>query len=154
MRGICPTYFPTMSRFSSLSVLLRSRKFHVLPVEGDGNCFYRAVAQAHYKDESFHLLLRRTLMEHMWVDKADYEPYFESLKRFSAVLTANKRAGVWNSDMADLVPMAITKLLSVKVEVYSLEDNEVAKYVFGEEFGGKAIRLLHKDNHYDLLVKN
>ena len=100
-----------------------------------------------------HLMLRRTLMEHMWEDKGEYEPYFESPKKFSAVLTANKRAGVWNSDLADLVPLAMTKLLAIKVVVYSLEDEEVAKYTFGEQFAGEPIRMLHKDNHYDLLVK-
>lgn len=142
------------SRFASLPILLRSRKFRVLPVIADGNCFFRAVATAYHKDEDMHHLLRRILMEHMMEDVEKYLPYFDSPKRLSAVINANKRLGVWNSDLADIVPMAMSELLSARIEVYSLEGEEVAKYVFGEAFGGQKIRLLLKNNHYEILEKN
>ncbi len=139
--------------FTSLLSLLRYRKLKVVPMMGDGNCFYRAVATHYYSDPNMHLLLRRTLMEHMAEDPADYTPFFGSPQKFKNILHANKRAGVWNSDLADLVPVAISQLLNLRVEVFSVGDSgEIQKYSFGPE-RPNPIRLLLNDNHYDLLIK-
>lgn len=120
---------------------------------GDGNCFYRAAATHLYADPNKHLLLRRTLIEHMAEEQGQYVPFFESPKKFQNVLHANKRAGVWNSDLADLVPVALAQLLNIRVEVFSVADTgEIQKYTFGSE-QPNPIRLLLKDNHYDLLIK-
>ena len=115
----------------------------------DGNGFYRAISTAYYKDVEMHHLLRRTTMEHMMED--DYSDYFTSRKSFQGILNANKRLGVWNSDLADVVPLAVAKMLGCCIEVYSVYDGEVRKYSFGE---GTKIRLLHSNNHYDLLLKD
>ncbi len=141
------------SRFASVPTLLRSRKLHKVPMIGDGNCFYRAVCAAYYKDVDMHHLLRRITIEHMLVDADIYEHLFESRTTLLRKLAANKRLGVWNSDLADLVPIAVAKLLGCCIEIYSVEEEEVIRYRFGEELGSP-IRLLHKDNHYDLLLKD
>jgi hypothetical protein len=118
----------------------------------DGNCFYRAVSVAYYKDVNMHHLLRRLTMEHMLETVDTYSPYFESPKSMLGKLNANKRLGVWNSDLADLVPHAVAQLLNCRIEVYAVSDeDEVIRYSFGE---GEKIRLLRNDNHYDLLFKN
>ncbi len=140
------------SRFSSTATLMRSRKLRSVAMVADGNCFYRAVATGYHKDVDMHHLLRRTTMEHMMESADTYMPYFESEKTMMGKLNANKRLGVWNSDLADLVPHAVASMLSCCIEVYAVDDNdEVTKYVFGE---GEKIRLLRKDNHYDLLLKD
>lgn len=120
---------------------------------GDGNCFYRAVAAAYYKDVTMHPTLRFFTMDHM-LDSADvYQHFFESFMSMKRRLTANKRLGVWNTDLADLVPFAISRLLQCRLEIYAVtDDEEVLKHSFGES--GDTIRLLYKNNHYDLLVKN
>ncbi len=145
--------FSNMSRsFPCVQTLLKYRKFCVDTVDADGNCFYRAVAKGYYKDVTMHHLLRRTTIEHMMEDSAEYEPLFESKKTLVAKLNANKRLGVWNSDLADLVPLAVANLLQCQIDVYSVDDTEeVMKYSFGK---GEKIRLLLRNNHYDLLVKN
>jgi len=94
----------------------------------------------------------------MLAEADEYSLYFEDTSRFTRVLRANKRKGVWNSDLCDLVPMAVSKLLNIRVEVYSViiskdETNEVIRYVFGEK-NPNTLRLLHQDNHYDLLKKD
>ncbi len=119
---------------------------------GDGNCFYRAVSTGYYKDVDMHHLLRRTTMEHMMESVETYAPYFESVKSLNGKLNANKRLGVWNSDLADLVPHAVSQLLNCCVEIYDVDENEqIVRYTFGE---GQKIRLLRKENHYDLLLKD
>ncbi len=149
------------NRFSSIKTLLSTRKLKLVAIKGDGNCFYRAIATAYYKDPDMHYPLRRTLMDHMLAEADEYSLYFEDSKRFTRVLQANKRKGVWNSDLCDLVPLAVSKLLNIRVEVYSVitneedenETSEVIRYVFGER-NPNTLRLLHQDNHYDLLVKD
>ncbi len=140
------------SRFTSVPILLRSRKLQQVPMAADGNCFYRAVSTGYYKDVDMHHMLRRTTMEHMMESENTYAPYFESVKSMMGKLIANKRLGVWNSDLADLVPHAVAQLLNCCVEIYDVDENdEVVRYTFGE---GEKIRLLRKNNHYDLLAKN
>jgi hypothetical protein len=139
------------SRFTSVSTLLRSRKLRRVSMVGDGNCFYRAVATGYHKDVDMHHLLRRITMEHMLEAVDVYAPYFESMRHLVGKLNANKRLGVWNSDLADLVPHAVAQLLTCAIEIYNVSENdEVIRYSFGE---GTKIRLLRKDNHYDLLLK-
>ncbi len=118
----------------------------------DGNCFYRAVCTAYHKDVDLHYLLRRTTMEHMLESVDTYGHYFPSMRVMVGKLNANKRLGVWNSDLADLVPHAVATMLGCCIEVYAVtETEEVIKYSFGE---GPKIRLLRKDNHYDVLLKD
>jgi hypothetical protein len=143
------------SVFPSLSILMNSRKFTILPMLGDGNCFYRAVAAAYYKDIDMHHMLRRLVMEHILEDESMYSTYVDSSnkKSFRGIVNANKRLGVWNTDLADVVPVAISRTLNCRVEVYAMQgSHEISKYVFGAEHGSP-IRLLLRDNHYDLLVK-
>ncbi len=142
----------SLTRFSSIKTLLSTKKLTLTAIKGDGNCFYRAIATAYYKDPDMHFPLRRSLMDHMLAEADEYSLYFEDTSRFTRVLRANKRKGVWNSDLCDLVPMAVSKLLNIRVEVYSVIDNEIIRYVFGEK-NPNTLRLLHQDNHYDLLVK-
>jgi hypothetical protein len=140
------------SRFTSVPVLLSTRKLRRIPIVDDGNCFYRAVSTGYYKDVDMHHLLRRTTIEHMLESMDTYSPYFESPKSMLGMLNANKRLGVWNSDLADLVPHAVAQLLNCRIEVYAVtEDDQVIRYSFGE---GEKIRLLRKDSHYELLLKN
>ena len=142
-----------MSRsFACIQTLLKHKKLCLEKVEPDGNCFYRAVAKSYYKDVDMHHLLRRITMEHMMEDAEEYEGLFESKKSLVAKLNANKRLGVWNSDLADLVPLAVANLLNCRLEIYAVAENEkVQTYVFGE---GEKIRLLLRNNHYDLLIKD
>lgn len=142
-----------MSRsFPCVQTLLKYKKLFLDTVDSDGNCFYRAVAKGYYKDVDMHHMLRRTTIEHMMEDVEEYEGLFESKNSLMGKLNANKRLGVWNSDLADLVPLAVAKLLNCKLEIYAVSDNaEVKTYEFGE---GEKIRLLLRNNHYDLLVKN
>ncbi len=143
----------SLTRFSSIKTLLSTKKLTLTAIKGDGNCFYRAIATAYYKDPDMHFPLRRSLMDHMLAEAEEYSLYFEDTSRFTRVLRPNKRKGVWNSDLCDLVPMAVSKLLNIRVEVYSVIDNEIIRYVFGEK-NPNTLRLLHQDNHYDLLVKS
>ena len=166
----------TGSVFSSLPILLRSRKLHVLPIEGDGNCFYRALSVAIYKDSSKHALLRKSLCTYISEHRDIYLPLFESPKYFQRCLAANKRLNVWNSAFADILPHAVANYLQITLEVYAAEDEEstVHKYVFtGDQgtprsawdlgiagceqlargFATEKVRLLYTNgNHYDLLL--
>jgi hypothetical protein len=143
------------SRFLSLPSLLRSRKLRILPVASDGNCFYRAVSRAYYKDEEFHGLLRRTLMEHIIEETAHYTTLFDNEEKLKNLAHSNKRLNCWNSDLADIVSFGISNMLNIKIEVYRLnKDESVSKYVFGSDCGGPSICLLNVNrNHYNLLEK-
>lgn len=151
--ALLPSRLSTMS-FASVPVLLKTRKLRRVPMVPDGNCFYRAVSAAVYGSPKTHKDLRSRLMNHMLEMEETYSTFFESPKRFRGVLAANKRLGVWNSDLADLVPSAVANMLGVVLEVYSVTDDEdVVRYTFNDDQGGQKIQLLHENNHYDLLLR-
>lgn len=142
------------TRFASVPVLLKARKLRRVPMVADGNCFYRAVAAAFYNNTRAHESLRHRIMDYMLEMEDIYTALFESPRRFRAVLAANKRLGVWNSDLADIAPFAAANLLQVRLEVFSVcEGGEVARYIFNESQTGLKVRLLHEDNHYDVLLR-
>ncbi len=131
--------------------LFKLGKFTPEPVQADGNCFYRAVAKGYYKDVDMHHMLRRTTIEHMMETAAEYVPYFESQKSLMDKLNANKRLGVWNTDLADMVPQVVAALIGCCIHIYAVTENDtIMKYTFGE---GPVIHLLLHNNHYNLLVK-
>lgn len=142
------------SCFASVSILLKSRKLRRVPMVADGNCFYRAVAAAIYKNANAHKSLRTKLMEYMLEYKSVYGALFESEHRFRGILSANKRLGVWNTDLADIAPLAMANLLGITLEIFFVgDDGEVRRYTFNESLSGTKIRLLHENNHYDVLLR-
>jgi hypothetical protein len=80
-----------------------------------------------------------------------FQHLFVSKDAFVSRVAANKRLGVWNTDLGDIIPLAVAKLLNCCLEIYSVKEDKVMRYRVGE---GPKIRLLHQKNHYDLLLKD
>lgn len=123
-------------------------------VKADGNCFYRAIARAVHKDEDFHLQIRRSAMDAL-IESKDYVHLFDNPDAFKRCVAANKRPGVWNTEIADLAPTLIPKLLNVYLTIYDIHDDGMPYcYHYGDS-SHTAIALLRTgDCHYDLLVPN
>jgi hypothetical protein len=147
--------FPTMPT-DSLFDFLYERQQNIRIITGDGNCFYRALAIAVYDDESFHTTIRSTTMNTIQSDAETYLPYFsKNEKRFLTALHANKRTGVWNTEIADIVPQVVPDILDVNLGIVDYDDDTkmLTIHKFGESAERKTVWLLRTDgSHYDLLV--
>lgn len=141
-------------RFSNLTALLQYSHVKRIPISNDGNSFYRAIAQAHYKNQDFHLLLRRILVEDILHNTADYKPYFPTFPTSDGELMTSRKKGTWNPSQRSLLSFGISRLLNIQLEIYSIqEDQTIAKHVFSGPTRSGTIRLLETENHYDLLLK-
>ncbi len=140
----------------SLFDFLYERQQNIRIIKGDGNCFYRALALAVYDDESFHTTIRSTAINTIQCDADTYLPYFsKDEKRFLAALHANKRNGVWNTEIADIVPTVVPDVLDINLGIVDYNDTTkmITIHKFGESRDRKTVWLLRTDgSHYDLLV--
>ena len=135
---------------------LYERQQNIRLITGDGNCFYRALALAVYDDESFHTSIRQTTVNSIQSDAETYLPWFsKNEKRFLAALHANKRTGVWNTEIADIVPQVVPDVLDINLGIVDYDDDTkmITIHKFGECAGRKTVWLLRMEgNHYDLLT--
>lgn len=138
----------------SVSVLLTEYKKAVHSISKDGNCFYRALALSEHKDESFHKSIRYFAMNHIQSNAEEYIPIFGDSSTFYRCLNANKRDGVWNTEIADIAPTIIPDILDVHLIIYDyIEGSDtIGVYTFGDP-SMKTVELLRtNNNHYDLLI--
>jgi hypothetical protein len=138
--------------FPSISKAIKGLKIHT--VAGDGNCFYRAVAKAHFDNEDLHYVVRQTIMDYLRDHAAEYQVFFDSPAEYAAMIAKNRKEGVWNSDIADMVPAIFANVFGVCIQVFTVSANKsVSRYTFGPYSPRKpSIRLLLNSHHYNLLV--
>ena len=124
--------------------------FIVDPIACDGNCFYRAVAKAVLGDESRHAELRKRTMDHLRQHEQTYLPFFESSKSFRFAIAANRRDGVWNTDITDIAISALPQILNITLHIYNTEND--TKFIVGNE--GEVYTLQRvNDSHYNILIQ-
>ena len=146
-----PCFAMSSSSFPSLSFL---RKFRHVAMPRDGNGLFRAVAKAYHQDEDMHLMLRKSLMEHIMEDKHVYAPLFFGPRSFDSALINGRQKGVWHPDLAPVVLTAIADFLCVTLEVYSYDGDSVQRVVYRplEGAASSRVRLLLNRDHCDLLT--
>ena len=124
-------------------------------VAADGNCFYRAVSLGLYGTEDRHAKLRADCMAAFLRKKDSYAVYFESMEKFIRCVHANKRDGVWNTDISDMTPDVVADMLGVHIAVYNKNIFSGAVDAPAEFNAGATttVRLLRVANcHYNLLA--
>lgn len=143
-----------MSRFSNTTALLRFGHFRRVQFPNDGNSFYRAIAQDYYKNQDFHLLLRRSLVEDIQYDK-DYISKFPILHNMSSILHEHKRKYHWHTDLEPVILHAMSQFLNLCLEIYSENDNKmISKTAYTPRTSSQTVRLFQTANQFELLIKS
>jgi hypothetical protein len=142
-------------RLSSLSTLLQHSRMKRISISADGNSFYRAISEAYYKDQSFHLLLRKTVVEDILYNISHYQHYFPSFPTSESELIASRQKGVWNSSLERLLAFGVSQQLNIRLVIYTIQDDEtLQKQVFSGKQPSQTIRLLENKQNYTLLLKD
>ena len=89
---------PTFAEF------LRGKGLTEKAVKGDGNCFYRSVAELVYGDEGQYSRVRKEVMDHMQKNEDKYRPVVGDVKEF---ITKNRQDRVWAD--AEMMPGVRTR---------------------------------------------
>ena len=87
------------SQYAHYVNALHNQHLTVVPVSGDGNCLFRAVAHQVYGDERYHMLVREKCMDYMEVE-ADFFSQFVVGGRdmFPLYLQAKRGDACWGDD--------------------------------------------------------
>ena len=136
----------------NMDAFMAANSFEEQKIEGDGNCFYRSIAAAILGDDDQHAEIRKVAMDYLSAKIDEYSIYFESKNKFKRSVAANRRSGVWNTEICDLVPGATAEALKIKLTVHSWTCGKVVSETYAPEGAGCELNLLLVCGHYSLLV--
>lgn len=145
------TYFLSIMTCSIPSFLTTIRK-SVLPIEHDGNSFYRALATSEYKDETFHKTIRYFATEYIKDHSEEYISQFSDAPSFWRCVNEHKQTDVWSTEMDYMMPSAIPEFLHIHLVIYDYDaaTDAVIVYKHGDE-EDPTVELLRTNTHYDLI---
>ncbi|MBY0307588.1 MAG: hypothetical protein K2Q09_02500 [Phycisphaerales bacterium] len=136
--------------------LLKERGLRLVPVAGDGNCLFRAIALQVYGTAEAHVILRRRCMDFIENSRATFEPFTGA--SFEAYV-ANKRKDGMESPLAwggHVEVQAISEMFSTPIEIYDAEQGQAVNIFHqGYRTDEVPVRLsYHHGNHYNALIPN
>lgn len=86
-------------RYTQYINALQMNSLTVIPVNGDGNCLFRAVAHQVYGNEELHSLVRDLCMTYMEADSAFFSQFVEGgQEAFAQYVAAKRTSGCWGDD--------------------------------------------------------
>lgn len=94
-------------------------------------------------------------MDRIVEDKDKYAVYLsDTIKNMVRTVTANRRLGVWNTEISDLAVTVVPELLNVTLKIHDVNaDNVINTYTVKATDEKAIIHLLRTNgNHYDLLT--
>ena len=126
--------------------LLESKGYYINPMERDGNCLFRAVADQIYNDPNLYPTIRNWCANFMQEEKNFYQGFIDDDMNFSAYISQLRQDGSWGGNFEI---MAISEIYKCRVEVY--EFSEEPRVVNNWDFQGSnnpPIRIFYRNNHY------
>ena len=74
---------------------LRDIGLRVEPMAADGNCFFRALSDQRWGDDSHHAALRRDVVEYMKKNREAFEPFIEDDEKWDTYVARMSEDGAW-----------------------------------------------------------
>ena len=112
---------PSRTRTSEEKFMDRMEKcgLHIIHVEGDGNCLFRAISHQLYLNEDHHNDLRRACVKHMEIHRDRFQLFCTT--NFNDHLRYMALNGSWGDD---LEIKALEEVLDRIIVIYSTDSNE------------------------------
>ena len=126
--------------------LLERKGYYINPMERDGNCLFRSVADQIYNDPNLYPTIRNWCANFMQEEKNFYQGFIEDNMNFSVYISQLRQDGSWGGNFEI---MAISEIYKCRVEVY--EFSEEPRVVNNWDFQGSnnpPIRIFYRNNHY------
>lgn len=143
-----------MSRFTSLSSLLRHRNFKQIRFPEDGNSLYKAISQAYYKDQEFHLHLRRLVVDTIQ-QNTDYTSQLPLPSQMYPIVREHRQKNHWCSTIEPIMTSAVSQFLNIHLTIYFQNGDEtIEKKVINTPYSGQSIWIFQRKTQFDLLLKD
>ena len=78
---------------------LRDLGLRMEPVAADGNCFFRALSDQRWGDDSHHASLRADVVEYMKKNRDSFEPFIEDDEKWDPYIARMAEDGTWAGNM-------------------------------------------------------
>ena len=145
----------TFSRFIHLLRTQHKPSLDVVPMDGDGNCLFRAISLQVYGDVTMHMDVRRDCLDYMERDADHFRDFVTSVgdEEFNEYVARKRKNGV-HGNHAEI--QAMSELYNRSIEVYVPDHGIEPINIFHSEYkgvGDAPIRLCYMDgNHYDAVI--
>jgi hypothetical protein len=104
---------------------LQSQGMHVIEIEGDGNCLFRALSHQVYLNEEHHEKLRYYCVEHLKKHRKRYEKFMCDVK-FEEYIEEMSKNGTWGDDIEI---RAMEEILDRHIHIYSSSSTNPKDYL-------------------------
>lgn len=133
-----------------LAANLHPFNLSIAHIQGDGNCFFRAISHQLYGHEDSHAELRLQCIAHIEAER-DYYANFVEGESFENYIKRMRKPGSW----ADNIEInALAELLEARIEIYVVDSKPIVIYGHHAK-PERIIRLFYKNrNHYDSIVES
>lgn len=148
----------SLSTFSRFLHLLRTQhkpSLDIVPMDGDGNCLFRAISLQVYGDSTMHMDVRRDCLDYIERDAEHFRDFviYDGHEEFTEYVARKRKNGV-HGNHAEI--QAMSELYNRTIEVYVPDHGIEPINIFHSEYkgvGDAPIRLCYMDgNHYDAVI--
>ncbi len=94
---------------------LQQHGYHIIEIEGDGNCLFRAISHQLYLNEEYHEQLRYFCVEHLKKHQKRFEKFIVDCK-FDDYIEEMSKNGTWADDIEI---RAMEEILDRNIHIYS-----------------------------------
>ena len=136
---------------------LRDLGLRMEPVAADGNCFFRALSDQRWGDDSHHASLRRDVVEYMKKNRDSFEPFIEDDEKWDSYVARMAEDGAWAGNV-ELQAASVVCFANLCVHQAGQPRWEITNYPNADRFFHVAyqdgdhynsVRLADDDRHDD-----
>ena len=103
------------------------------PVAADGNCFFRALSDQRWGDDSHHAALRRDVVEYMKKNREDFEPFIEDDEKWDSYVARMSEDGAWAGNV-ELQAASVVCFANLCVHQAGQPRWEITNYPLADRF--------------------
>jgi hypothetical protein len=143
-------YYETLKIETAFFKAMNHQGFHIVEMDGDGNCLFRSVAHQIYLDEDRHFELRLQCVQHLEKHADRFGSFYPG--NFKEYLRNMKKPGVWGDD---LEIKALEEMTDRLIHIYSSHSEVIEPLItnFDEREVMKDVPPIllsyHGKNHYN-----
>ena len=126
--------------------IFERKGYRINPIERDGNCLFRAVADQVYCDLNLHAHIRNLCANYMQEEEKYFSEFYNGSLDYTNYVSQLRKDGTW-AGYWELV--ALTHIYKRSIEVYAnSEEPTMVESSNNEGNNGPPIRLFYRNNHY------
>lgn len=112
---------------------LRDLGLRMEPVAADGNCFFRALSDQRWGDDSHHAALRHDVVEYMKKNREAFEPFIEDDEKWDSYVARMSEDGAWAGNV-ELQAASVVCFANLCVHQAGQPRWEITNYPLADRF--------------------